>query len=196
MRDRVDIMVDIETLGTDVNSTIFQIAGMSFDIRTGLAIRTFDATADISKNEDICATGSTIRWWMNNNKELFQSLLNEGEDSSDDILLQFYDWIANHQELTDVKNIYLWGNGNLFDNSMISSQFKAIGLDYPIFYGNDRDVRTILELASMKLGVSEQQLKNRWADTNMVAHNAIDDVYFQVDLVSQCYNILVGEESY
>ncbi|MDH5159861.1 3'-5' exonuclease [Heyndrickxia oleronia] len=186
---RKDIMVDIETLGNKIDSTIIQISAVSFDIESGKIHETFNEVADISKNETmIKATGSTLQWWVNTNAELFAELLTKGEKSSEDVLRNFHAW------LTTDKETYLWGNGILFDNAMIRNQFESIGLDYPIFYRNDRDVRTILELASSKLGISDKELRDSVYNKELVAHDAFNDVINQVALVSHCYNVLTTKK--
>lgn len=47
MTKRYDVMVDIETLGTGVNATIFQISAVLFDITTGERFSEFNKIADI-----------------------------------------------------------------------------------------------------------------------------------------------------
>jgi 3' exoribonuclease, RNase T-like len=184
-------MVDIETLGNKVNSTIIQISAVSFDIRDGRILETFNEIADISKNEnEIKVTGSTLQWWTITNKELFAGLLNGGQFSSEDVLRHFHTWLET--EVNSVKYAYLWGNGILFDNNMIRHQFENLGLNYPIFFRNDRDVRTILELAAHKLGKQEKELREEIYDKELVAHDAFNDVVNQVKLVTYCYNVLVG----
>lgn len=187
---RIDIMVDIETLGTESDSTIFQIAAIAFDIDTGEHISTFNQIADIAKNSFMRVDGSTIKWWLNTNKELLHDLLNKGYGSSDSLLESFHNWLSSVAD--DMKNVYLWGNGILFDNKMIQHQFEDLGLKYPIYYKNDRDVRTIVELASKKLGIDEQELKARFNDETLVEHNALDDVKYQINLVKGCYGILIS----
>ncbi|MBU5341267.1 3'-5' exonuclease [Caldifermentibacillus hisashii] len=186
---RKDIMVDIETLGNKIDSTIIQISAVSFNLQTGSIYETFNEVADISKNEsEISVTGSTLQWWVNTNTELFAKLLTGGMCSSEDVLRHFHRWLSG--EISSAKYVYLWGNGILFDNAMIRQQFESIGLNYPIFYRNDRDVRTILELASIKLGKSEKELREEVYDNELVAHDAFNDVANQVKLVSFCYNVL------
>lgn len=186
---RKDIMVDIETLGKNSNSTIFQIAAVSFDIKTGEQYSKFNQIADIAHNNFLDVDGSTLKWWLNTDKELLTKLLNDGLGSSEILLTNFLAWIHNQSD--DIKNVYLWGNGILFDNKMIQYQLNDIGEIYPIYYKNDRDVRTILELASMKLGISEKELKARYMDDSLVAHDAIDDCIYQINLVVGCFNELI-----
>lgn len=200
MTNRIDIMVDIETLGTSPDSTVIQIASMAFDIQTGEVKDKFNMIADIEKNElPISATGGTIKWWLNTNADLFKKLLNEGNASSEEVIKYFYNWINKlrqkemneKKDLTLLGDLYLWGNGILFDNKIIQHQMKMVGLDYPIFYRNDRDVRTIVDLAGAKSGLSEKELKAKFNDESLVAHNAFDDVIYQIGLVSGCYNMLI-----
>ena len=191
---RVDIMVDIETLGNKVDSTIFQISAIAFDIKSGQEVEVFNEIADISLNKIMNVTGDTIKWWLNTNKELLQELLNSGEKSSEDVLNSFHKWIADIIEVNGKENVYLWGNGILFDNKMIQHQFESQGLKYPIFYRNDRDVRTIVDLAGAKLGLTEKELKDKFKDSNLVHHNALDDVKYQIGLVVGCYKALIEKE--
>ena len=187
-RMRTDVMVDIETLGNKTNSTIFQIAAMAFDIQTGKIIgEPFNQVANIELNErPLNVSGSTLKWWLKTDKELFEKLLNSGEHSSEQILRSFYDWLCQYETPTT----YLWGNGILFDNKMIQNQLESLGLSYPIFYKNDRDVRTILELASIKEDISERELKDRLKDDTLVAHDAHDDVKKQINRVVECFKLL------
>lgn len=189
MNKKINIMTDIETLGVQANSTIFQISASAFNIETGEIIDSFNKFADVSKST-LNADGSTLKWWTKTNPELFAQLLNEGELSPEELVFEFHGWLTQFTEDKD-NDVYLWGNGILFDNNMIRTQFENVGLKYPIFYRNDRDVRTIVDLCANKLGISENELKAKFDDESLTAHNAMDDVVFQVNLVSYCYNKLV-----
>ncbi|GAA0347901.1 hypothetical protein GCM10008931_43990 [Oceanobacillus oncorhynchi subsp. oncorhynchi] len=188
---RTDIMVDIETLGRQSDSTIIQISAIAFDISTGKHISKFNEVADISKNENPLVTdGSTIKWWLKTNHDLLKELLLlRGNKSSEDIIRDFHKWIKHFFHDTS-KNVYLWGNGILFDNKMIQHQMEKLGLEYPIFYRNDRDVRTIVDLTAAKLGSEEEELKEGFNDDSLVAHDAFDDVKYQINLVTGCYREL------
>ena len=148
---RINIMVDLETLSTEENPTVFQIAACSFDIETGEILSFFEKTADISCSSQLNVSGSTLKWWLNTNKELLADLVNKGNGSEEDMFKAFHSWLYTlvPQVPTDngFKNIYLWGNGILFDNRIIQQKFKSFGLCHPILYRNDRDVRTIVDLA-------------------------------------------------
>lgn len=188
MKKSIDIMCDIETLGTDESATIFQIAAVAFDIKTGEHLAEFNQVADIALNEKpLNVSGSTLKWWLKTNKELFADLLHEGSLSSENTLKAFWNWL---EVLEASYELRLWGNGILFDNNLIRHQLQAQGLRYPIKYWNDRDVRTIVHLASEKEGISEKELKQRYQDESLIKHDAYDDVRFQVALVHICHNLL------
>lgn len=195
---RIDVMVDIETLGTDSDSTIFHIAAMAFDIRTGepvegLAVpHTYNETADIEANRNpLNIDGSTLKWWLRTDKDLLSDLLHKGDKSSELILWDFHSWLKT---LSRDNNVYLWGNGILFDNKMLEYQMtKKLGLEYPIHFRNDRDLRTLLELASMKTGMSENEIRSKFNDSSLRAHDAMDDVTYQINLTVYCFNVLTGE---
>lgn len=189
---RVDIMIDIEALGKQSDSTIFQIAAMAFNLETGEIISSFNKKADLSKDKNINVDGDTLVWWLNTNKELLTSLLNEGDVSKEILLVMFKQWIESHfDSKDDNSNVHLWGNGILFDNKMIQYQLEKMDFNYPIHYKNDRDVRTILDLASDKLGVSEKELKDSIESKDLVEHDALDDVKYQIELVCKCHQIIM-----
>ena len=192
---RIDIMCDIETLGTESNSTIFQIAAIAFNIKTGEYIETFNQIADISQCDDLKITGSTLKWWLNTNKELFSTLLHNGTITPKQLLGNFRDFLKGLNPVKNQKSeVYLWGNGILFDDKMIQTQLESNGMSYPIFYRNDRDMRTLVDLTLQKLKLnSQRELFDLYNEPNLIAHDAFDDVKQQINLVCKCYNLLIGD---
>ena len=191
-KTRIDVMIDLETLGTDFNAPIFQIAAAGFDIASGDIILTFDECADIQEltPQDGTINGSTFKWWLDTNPELLAKLLGQGDLTPYDLLKMFHRWFDYLTMKYD--EVYLWGNGILFDNAIIRHKFERYGWKYPIFYRNDRDVRTIFELAQHKTGESAKEMYDRIYDKELVAHDAMNDVNNQVALVTECYQILTN----
>lgn len=188
---RIDIMTDIETLGRGDNTTVFQIAACAFDITTGKILNTFNQIANIEKDKDIPIDGGTLLWWLKINKELLTELLDKGTVSQKEMFINFKDWI---EELSDDEaNVFLWGNGILFDNKLIQSKMKQYDIEYPIFYRNDRDMRTIVELAALKTGVkTEKEFRTINRGKEYVEHDGLDDVKAQIDVLSKAWNILLN----
>lgn len=193
---RCDIMVDLETLGLSNNTSVFQIAACSFDIVTGNIHEKFNEIMDIATLDNALFDGSTLKWWLNTDKELLANLVNKGKGTERELFAKFAKWINSIVQTSAAKNeaveIFLWGNGILFDNAKIKDKCTQYGIQYPIFYRNDRDVRTLVDLAAQKLGFdSPKPIFETLTYDNRVKHNALDDVLCQIKTVSICWNILL-----
>lgn len=191
MRNRVDIMTDLETLGNNENVQIIQFSAKTFDITTGEIFEdVFDEYVDLNSVTNLIVDGSTLKWWMKTDPNLLATiLLNEKATGLKTVLKRFVDYTKGLH--CEKENIYLWGNGILFDNRIIKESMNNNDVPYPIFFRNDRDVRTILELASLKSGLTSKEI---YATIESIGtkHNAIDDVIFQISLVNKCYNIIMA----
>lgn len=189
---RVDLMVDLETLGTTPGSTIFQIAAVEFDLLTGDIHDTLDLVADISVDE-IDVEGGTLLFWMDGNAERFRELLLRGKAdgmSPTCALIQFDAWVRKRIDASGRENVFLWGNGIANDNLWLREAYRKAGLSWPIHFRNDRDVRTVRELS---------YLRNRFrrdyageARTNDRPHDALSDAIFQARNVADEYAHLTG----
>lgn len=189
---RIDIMTDIETLGVGENVTIIQLSAVAFDIQSGSIISTFNQHIDISKDKNLNVDGSTLAWWLHpDRKDLLSEIVLKGDISLVGALMTFKHWILGFDANGGIKNVYLWGNGILFDNRIIQDIMTKNNIEYPIFYRNDRDVRTIVDLACMKLNISADELKMKLEEVG-TKHDAYSDSLYQINLVSYCYKILIG----
>lgn len=195
--NRKDIMVDIETLGTSEGSSVFQIVATSFELETGRTYSTYHSIGDIKKFAKLNVDGSTLKWWLEEDKkDLLSELLHKGVSSEEEMYIGLYEWLLEQSETGDMRDVYLWGNGILFDNAKLQREMNRIeGIDYPIFFRNDRDVRTILELASLKSGLSENDIKDSVTNTFERKHDAYDDVQFQIRMVSVAYDMLMNNSN-
>lgn len=188
---KLDIMVDLETLSTNNDATIFQIAAALFDVKTGDIIMSFDKRANIALNKDMVVSGSTLKWWVSQGK-LLNELLNVQEDfSSDDLIKEFHLWVNNTITTHGKSNVRLIGNGPTFDIMILRTHFERLGLEYPIAFRNERCMRTILQLASDKLGIDHNGIRENCTPEGFTAHNAFWDVKRQIAMYSYCYNALM-----
>lgn len=187
---RIDIMLDLETLGIVGDVPIIQISAIAFDIISGEHIGKFDQKIKISDNLTI--NKSTLKWWLQTDAKLLESILSDGNASEAISISNFISWInATIEEAGSKELVYLWGNGILFDNRIIHHKCEKYGYKYPIFYRNDRDLRTLLELACMKTEKDFDELKKS-AHSGLVQHDALDDCRAQIILASYSYNALIS----
>lgn len=191
---RLDIMVDLETLGVTANEPLIQLGAIAFDIETGEPVATL--VRHIALNEIAPISASTLKWWLDTDKELLTHLLKSGDTSEEDALRRFSRWVGSTaaQFGVDKKQVYLWGNGILFDNYMLREKMKSYGIEYPIYYRNDRDVRTVVDVYEGLTGQSYEKDLKPFFWSGVQAHDALDDCRAQVKMVSACYRSLtVGE---
>lgn len=204
MNKKVHIMVDIETLGVDLDSPIFQISAACFNIKTGEILEghregaecgkiIFDAYADLSKEKNLNINGNTLIWWVDKHPEMLKDLLTKEHGVSKDQLLkdfsQFLQDIPEILELEKGSDICLWGNGVNFDNMMLKTQIEALKDDryiYPIKYYNDMDYRTVMKLAASLLNMDIKEFNTKLLEEYKLInkdfnpHNAMDDVLLQI----------------
>lgn len=193
--NEIHVMTNIETLGLGDNATIIQICAIAFDIKTGRHMWVFNEVSYIDEEEKAVVDDGNLKWWLSTDTEWFKKILvREGTMSSEELIEKFRDWLLVISDY-EPANLFLWGNGILFDNAKLKLQMEALGLRYPVHYKNDRDVRTILYLTGEKTGLSEEELRNEVKSYDIKRHNAFDDAVYQTRLVSHCYNGLVNKGS-
>lgn len=116
---RIDIMVDIETLGRKAEAPITQISAVKFDITDGHVYSAINVPIDVTT----CTTieGGTLLWWLQTDATLLQKLIEDGQSSGmseKDAIRKFCDWtMAQTGEMLFTPHktdVFLWGNGILF----------------------------------------------------------------------------------
>lgn len=195
MKEKRNIMVDIETIGKVQDATIFQIAAASFDVKTGAIFDTINLKLDVRSVEDFNADGDTLLWWLNTDKELLTKLLNEGNLIEPTFYRLFSEWLTDQMLNAggDVE-LAMWGNGISFDIVRLRNKYEKMDAPFIINFRNEYDVRTIVELAADYTGKSINELKAMATNESETKHDALDDVRYQVRLVAMCYNMLMSNE--
>lgn len=158
-----DLMIDIETLSTKKNAAILSIGAVYFDRSSGEIGNTFYAR--ISKDSALnygVSDDSTLKWWEEQSEEARAEAFG-GKLHAHDVAESLSEFIE-----PDTK---LWGNGSVFDITILENWFDSVGIDTPWDFWNIRDVRTIVD----------------WFDIDVksfsrdgVHHNALDDCLHQI----------------
>lgn len=146
--DYVHVMVDLETMGKKHNAPIVAIGAVVFDPATGSIGESFYKVVclESSVNWGAVIDPSTVIWWLKQSSEARSAIVNDDAIPLLDALLQFREFISDNVA-GGSKKAQVWGNGASFDNSILRSSYDCIAEDYPWEYWNDRDVRTMVELA-------------------------------------------------
>lgn len=191
MSKRIDIMLDLESLSLDHNTSLLQVSALEFDINTGTIRDKFDEYIDITKNEELVYSSSTLSFWLNGNKEAFNEIIKLGNKSEETVIKEFHDWVSCYINEYGSKNVFVWANGLLFDLNVIETKFKKYGLEDTIYYGNKLDFRSILKTVAYFTNkdyndiyvLAEEYLKEKG-----LAHNALYDNYSQISALIYCVN--------
>ena len=158
-----DLMIDIETLDTLPTAAVISIGAVYFDRKTGEIGDKFYARIDF---EDACRIGTTsedtMDWWNSQEKSVREEAFS-GVELAKDVAFRFVDFC--------VDGVKPWGNGSVFDITIIENWFRETGVKTPWFFWNVRDVRTAVDLFNINP-------KNYTRDG--VHHNALDDCLFQI----------------
>ena len=196
MTKRLDIMVDLETLGRDPSNPVIQIGAVAFNLDTG---EIYDSFVGYGKLTPLSGevNEETYKWWLKTDAMLLQQILAKGveEDTTEDALfknlVQWITLVAKQNKIAP-SEIMLWGNGMLFDNYIIRGKCEKHGVGYPILYYNDRDVRTIVDLYCAKSGMTRKELTDGFKNASgLVLHDAVNDCMIQIKMVKHCWDSLV-----
>lgn len=159
---RDPVMVDLETLSTTANAAIISIGACKFNPTTMEITDTFHVVIDKQSAIDagLHVDPKTVAWWEKQSPEA-RAASYDVTDGKPLIaaLYEFAEWCGD---------VEVWGNGSDFDCTIMSSAFRAVGLEQPWSFWNTRCYRT---------------LKNMFPDTKLVRHgthhNAVDDAVTQ-----------------
>ena len=167
-------MVDIETADNLPSSAIGTIGACIF--------RPFDTPGEVHGEhlirvdiEDCLNYGltmgfGTMSWWANQSEDARHQMFTAGPrfplKKALEELTEFYDgcW-------------HVWGNGSVFDVSILENAYRAVGMEIPWNFWQIRDVRTIFDLGEPLKPV-------------VTAHTALTDAKAQAKSIQHIYREL------
>ena len=136
-----NVMVDLETMGIDLDSAIVAIGAVRFNAQQGIVDRFYQVVSlQSSVDAGLVINPSTVMWWLQQGEEARAQLLKPAQPL-DVALLEFREWLKAGKG-----GIKLWGNGASFDNVILASAYKKTGSHPPWAFYNDHCYRTIKNL--------------------------------------------------
>lgn len=173
----VDVMVDLETTGTDPSHTaILQLAAVAFNVETGdVSPALFNASLHMA---------STRRWdedtrsWWSKRPMVLQSIRAKARPPAE-VMQEFQDWVLKLLQ-TNNGEVRLWGKPISFEAPFLDSYFKEFGIHNPFNFRTHVDMRTYIRTRLDSWDISGWE-----ADRKMqgIAHDALNDALHQVKLV-------------
>lgn len=180
-----DIMLDLETLSLHPEATVVSIAAVQFNRKTGEVGEEFEVSLDIMTQmiNGAKVDQSTLDWWTKQDTQAKHSLVSAVVERPIDACAQLALWIQ--ENVKDLSNTNLWGNGVTADNTWLRNLFtRHSDIPFPIPYWCDTDVRTLVNLENY------DEVKKRAGKFEGTKHSAIDDCKHQIKLVHQAYLLL------
>ncbi|HWJ40818.1 MAG TPA: 3'-5' exonuclease [Candidatus Limnocylindrales bacterium] len=161
----VDIMLDLETLGTAPGSVVLAIG----------AVASVPPEQDPYFNEKISITSSlycgltvdpeTLAWWRKQSKAAWQESVENGRDIRES-LEAFSSWIERQRSGNHIR---LWGDASTFDLVLLACAYRAAGVAVPWSYREEYCYRTLRNLLNSKKPASK------------LAHSAVSDAAAQME---------------
>jgi exodeoxyribonuclease VIII len=160
----MNVMLDLETMGTSPNAAIIAIGAVQFDPIARTLGDTFYRV--INLESAVRAGGemeaSTVMWWLQQSDDARKAICSGGLPHNQ-ALIEFASWLVNFSD-----NVKMWGNGAGFDNVILAQAYRRADLPSPWKHWNDRCYRTL----------KSQHPNIKLARTG-THHNALDDAESQ-----------------
>lgn len=181
MKEHVDIMLDLETLGSGPSATIIQVGACYFDRYTGEIGETFDRriNPETSEKYQFRIDASTVMWWLSQSKDSQNCVLIDKKEKNDprfDVLEVLKDF-----NLFLKPKVAIWSHAT-FDFVLLPYHYRRTGIPPNFQYWQARDIRTIVDLAGINVFTYKQK--------NGVAHSALNDCLHQVRYCVDAFNKL------
>lgn len=175
------VMIDLETMGNDSYSSIVSIGAVNFDIKTGETGKEFyiDVSFQSCIEFGLGINASTILWWLGQNEEARQKLINGQKNASN--LPTALEKLSDFIEMCGGKDVQVWGNSARFDMGLLQNAYQKAKMTYPWDFRKERCVRTLLAL--------KPEAKTAVANVG-VAHDPVDDCLFQIRYCTEVWKSL------
>lgn len=181
---REHVVIDLETMGTGSNAAIIQIGAVLFNEEEKLSYFAMNVDLASSVESGMEIEPGTVKWWMEADATARKLVMERGVRLSA-ALTQFSSWIVEARRAEG--DVMVWGNGATFDNVIMSSAYKAIGLGRPWGHLQDRCYRTVKSAPWVRSAVESGQLK--MPEFKGVKHNALDDAVHQAEVLIEINKI-------
>lgn len=161
-----DIMLDLETMGVNVNAPIVTIDAVGFDANAATVGPWLYLRVDLNSaiRHGGVMDAQTVLWWLEQS-DAARSQITGNSMSIVTALESFSAWIKDCGRGAPIR---LWGNGADFDNVILASAYRNVGREKPWLDENNRCYRAVKN--------GQPDIKIKRIGTH---HNAVDDAESQ-----------------
>lgn len=143
-----DLMIDLETLGTDPGCVITQIGLCAFDAESESATvsKRIDVDPQSCLDYGMHVSWDTIKWWLQQNDEARLCMAHAVGYGLPEALLKTAEFVLSYCS----DDVRVWGNGSCFDIVLIEEAFRRVPPSIvgkiPWAFRSIRDMRTLASL--------------------------------------------------
>ncbi len=185
----MDIMLDLETVGTEPGCVIVSMAARSFvpGRGTDAAGASFETTLEIEAQtkRGLVLEGGSFEWWLVQSREAFE----------DSFSLQKHP-VHAFMEFNEFWNteggLVLWAQGQDFDGPILRKAMQHCDIKPAWMFYQQRDTRTFYDVARMRGGFNYRSVPR--LSTTGVAHSAMADVNHQIHCMAEAWPYITGEK--
>lgn len=163
-------MVDIETLGHAPDGVVLSVGSVEFDPWSDRIGERLEVNLDIKEQWKRKINASTVEWWMEQDREVWNRTRDNVEPVSKALLKLKNHWL---------KDPIVWAKGPDFDCSILRHLYTTNDLWCPYSFRDTRDVRTAIWLGNQR-GVAFPERNEE------MAHVGIEDAVYQAKVVQAC----------
>lgn len=171
MEEYTDVMIDVETTGTNPDrSAILQISGVKFNVRTQAVSPDFfnmSLTMPPHRSWDL----DTANWWNRQKKGVLENILKQAQPYRE-VIHQLAAWAKPFQGLE------FWAKPTTFDYMFIASYFHDEGLPNPFSYRTAKDMNSFIAGLYFPEPVPNLHITHEGD-----AHNALQDCFWQLKVL-------------
>lgn len=177
-----DLMLDIETTGTDPShSAILQIGAVFFNVETGQLDPTGMFNRSLVMPPNRFWDEDTRDWWMKRQHVLAE--IRSRAEPVKKVLEDFASFVTERQMALPNGGVRVWGKPVSFDFPFIENYFRSFDVISPFDFRSVVDMRTFIRA---KLGTFDIKDFEASVPFTGTAHNALMDSLHQVKTVLEC----------
>lgn len=145
MMAMLDVMIDLETMGTQPDAAIVAIGAVEFDAQAGVLGGSRYWRVDLASS--VAGGGTidpgTVLWWMQQEDDARCEVWSMLRVTLLKALDELAAWLGDRP---DTNRLCVWGNGAAFDNVILRGAYTRLGRVAPWAWRNDRCYRTLCKL--------------------------------------------------
>jgi len=172
-----DVMIDMETLGTDPDSVILTIGAVRFDPKGDGVVERLElrpTIEDQTEQHNRTINPDTLRWWGEQSEEAIDEAMGDRDRISfKDTMDKLYKFCWNRRAV--------WSNGAGFDIVVAENAFRQLDMRIPWPFYTIRDTRTIYDMCNVSLKDGAHR----------TSHKAVEDAEHQAIVVQRAYKKLM-----